>query len=151
MNDILEELLSPAEKLCISPGTKVIVVDAPPDIHMILGKLPSKCYVVDKLEYNADYIHLFATDKKALEKIFPQLKKSLYEQGMLWVSWPKTSSGAKTDLDEDIVRDIGLASGLVDMKIISLGDAWSAMKFTYRIKDIPIKPKNPNEAETKTK
>ena len=151
MNVIREELLPPAENLGITPGTRVIVIDAPPDISDILGKLPLKCYVVDKLEYNADYIHLFATEKKGLEKVFPQLKKNLYEQGMIWVSWPKTSSGLKTDLDLDAVRDIGLASGLVDVKVSSLGDTWSAMKFVYRIKDPPIKPNKPDETETKTK
>jgi hypothetical protein len=147
MNEIIEELLPAAEKLGITPGTKVIVIGAPPDIHIILGKLPNKAYVVDKLEYNADYIHLFAAEKKALEKIFPQLKKSLYEQGMIWVSWPKKPSGVKTDLDEDTVRDIGLASGLVDVKLASLGDTWSAMKFIYRIKDRPIKPKWMNQVK----
>jgi hypothetical protein len=151
MDEIIEELLPPAEKLDITPGTKVIVVDAPPDVHIILGKLPRKAYVLDKLEYNADYVHVFAKDRKALEKNFPQIKKRLYEQGMLWVSWPKTSSGVKTDLDEDTVRDIGLTSGLVDMKVISLGDTWYAMKFAYRIKNPPIKPKNPGGPETQTK
>jgi len=151
MNELREELLPPAETLGIIPGTKVIVIDAPPDIHDILGRLPRKCYVVDKLEYNADYIQIFASEKKALEKVFPQLKKSLYEQGMIWVSWPKISSGLKTDLDADTVRDIGLASDLVDVKVTSLGDTWSAMKFIYRIKDPPTKPKNTDETETKTK
>jgi hypothetical protein len=151
MTEITEELLPPAERLDIAPGTKLIVIDAPLDIHTILGKLPLKCYVVDKLEYNADYIHVFAKDKKTLEKIFPQLKKNLYEQGMIWVSFPKTSSGVKTDLDEDTIRDIGLASGLVDVKLASLGDTWSAMKFKYRIKDPPIKPSKPDETGTKAK
>jgi hypothetical protein len=149
MNDIIEELLPPAERLDIRPGAKVIVIDAPLDIHVILGKLPRKCIVVDKLENNADHIHVFASDKKTLEKIFPQLKKSLYEQGMIWVSWPKTSSGVKTDLDENAVRDIGLACGLVDVKLASLGDTWSALKFIYRIKDHPIKPNKPDEPGTK--
>lgn len=148
MNDIIEELLPPAEKLGIAPGTKVIVVDAPPDLHAILGRLPRKCYVVDKLENNADYIHVFASDKKTLEKKFHSLKKCLYEQGMIWVSWPKASSGVKTDLDENAVRDIGLASDLVDVKNASLDDTWSAMKFIYRIKDRPIKPKKQGETGT---
>ena len=151
MNDIIEGLLPPAEKLDIIPSTKIIVIDAPPDIHDILGKLPRKCYVVDKLEYNADYIQIFASEKKALDKVFPQLKKSLYEQGMIWVSWPKTSSGLKTDLDADTVRDIGLASGLVDVKYVSLGDTWSAMKFIYRIKDPPIRSNKPDETGNKPK
>jgi hypothetical protein len=149
MNEITEELLPVAEKLGITPGTKVIVIEAPPDYHMIIGKLPRSCIVVETLEYNADFIHFFARDKKTLEKTFPMLKKNLYELGTICVSWPNRSSGVRTDLEEDIVRDIGLASGLVDVKVLSLGDTWSAMKFTYRIKDPPAQANKPEENRKK--
>jgi hypothetical protein len=137
MNEIIEGLLSPAEKLGIKPGTCITVVDAPPDYHMIVGKLPRKCVVLEKLEYNADFIHFFSRDKKTLAKRFPDLKKHLYDQGVLWVSFPAAPDGGVPELDENTVRDIGLASGLVDIRTLSLGDTWQAMKFIYRIKDIP--------------
>ena len=54
---------------------------------------------------------------------------------MLWVSWPKGSSKVPTDLNENVVRDIGLAHGLVDVKVVSVDEMWSALKFVRRVKD----------------
>jgi hypothetical protein len=54
---------------------------------------------------------------------------------MFWVSWPKKTSGVQTDLSENIVRDIGLAAGLVDVKVCAIDDVWSGLKFVYRLKD----------------
>jgi hypothetical protein len=56
---------------------------------------------------------------------------------MLWVSWPKKTSGVATDLDENKVRDVGLAAGLVDVKVCAVNDVWSGLKFVIRIKDRP--------------
>ena len=54
---------------------------------------------------------------------------------MLWMSWPKKTSGVQTDLTENIVRDIGLAAGLVDVKVCAVDDVWSGLKFVYRLRD----------------
>ena len=63
------------------------------------------------------------------------ISKLLAPAGMLWVSWPKKSSGVATDLDENIVREIGLAAGLVDVKVCAVTDVWSGLKFVRRVKD----------------
>lgn len=63
------------------------------------------------------------------------MTKRLAPSGMLWVSWPKKSSGVATDLDENIIRDIGLAAGLVDVKVCAVTDVWSGLKFVRRVKD----------------
>jgi len=70
-----------------------------------------------------------------LEKDFPQLKKSLSPKGMLWISWLKLSSQIESDLNENIVREVGLASGLVDVKVCAMDEDWSGLKFVYRVKD----------------
>lgn len=54
---------------------------------------------------------------------------------MLWISWPKLKSKIKTDLNENIIRDIGLAAGLVDVKVCAINETWSGLKFVYRLKD----------------
>jgi hypothetical protein len=54
---------------------------------------------------------------------------------MLWVSWPKQSSGVATDLDGNSVREIGLAGGLVDVKVCAVTEIWSGLKFVRRVKD----------------
>ena len=56
---------------------------------------------------------------------------------MLWISWPKQASKVTTDLDENVVRAIGLAHGLVDVKVIAVNPVWSGLKFVYRRADRP--------------
>jgi hypothetical protein len=56
---------------------------------------------------------------------------------MIWVSWPKQASGVTTDLKENVVRDVGLVAGLVDVKVCAVDEIWSGLKFVYRLKDRP--------------
>jgi hypothetical protein len=56
---------------------------------------------------------------------------------MFWISWPKKSSGVATDLTEDVIRAIGLANGMVDVKVCAVDDVWSGLKFVFRLKDRP--------------
>jgi hypothetical protein len=57
----------------------------------------------------------------------------LRDDGTLWISWPKKTSGVETDLDENVVRDIGLAQGLVDVKVCAVDEVWSGLKFVRRV------------------
>ncbi len=68
-------------------------------------------------------------------KKFPSLKKPLKPDGMLWISWPRGSSKIATDLTEDIVREIALKNGLVDIKVCAIDEVWSGLKLVYRLKD----------------
>ncbi|HUQ98986.1 MAG TPA: DUF3052 family protein [Gemmatimonadaceae bacterium] len=70
-----------------------------------------------------------------LAKKFAQLRDRLETNGMLWVAWPKKSSGVKSDVDENLVRDYGLAAGLVDVKVCAIDDTWSGLKFVRRLRD----------------
>jgi hypothetical protein len=70
-----------------------------------------------------------------LEKEFVRITKALAPAGVLWVSWPKKTSGVKSDLDENVVRDTGLGAGLVDVKVCAVTDIWSGLKFVRRVKD----------------
>ena len=78
---------------------------------------------------------IFTKDKAELKKQFSKLAKQLAPSGMLWVSWPKKSSGVLSDLDENIVRSIGLNAGLVDVKVCAVTDVWSGLKFVIPVKD----------------
>ncbi|HUP79001.1 MAG TPA: hypothetical protein VM260_10640, partial [Pirellula sp.] len=55
--------------------------------------------------------------------------------GMIWIAWPKKSSGVATDLSEQRVQQIGLDNGLVDVKVCAIDETWSGLKFVYRLKD----------------
>jgi len=70
-----------------------------------------------------------------LESRVPVLGRTLSQKGVLWISWPKGSSGVETDLDESIVREIGLEHGLVDVKVCAIDKVWSALEFVHRKTD----------------
>jgi hypothetical protein len=82
-----------------------------------------------------DFVLLFTKSAGSLKKDFAKLAKFLVPDGMLWVAWPKKSSGVSTDLSDNSVREIGLRAGLVDVKVCAVTDVWSGLKFVYRIRD----------------
>jgi len=82
-----------------------------------------------------DFAILFVKMKAELAKGFAPLRDRLESNGMLWVAWPKKTSGVASDLSEGIVRDFGLAAGLVDVKVCAIDDTWSGLKFVRRLKD----------------
>lgn len=91
--------------------------------------------MVKNLNGRLDVIQFFTKESKELRSKFSNLKRALSENGILWISWPKSSSKAKTDLNENIVREIGLGNGLVDVKIAVIDEIWSGLKFVRRLKD----------------
>ena len=82
-----------------------------------------------------DFVMLFTKSRLELEKEFPRLAKLLAPAGMLWISWPKKSSGVAADVHENLIRDTGLGAGLVDVKICAVTQVWSGLKFVRRLKD----------------
>jgi len=123
------------EKLGIKDGFAIAILGAPENYAVTLGELPSGVRQANKLRGPLDFIQFFSSKRSRLERNFPRLKGALSPGGMLWVSWPKASSGMPTDLTENVVREIGLANGLVDVKVCAVDEVWSGLKFVYRIKD----------------
>lgn len=112
----------------------VTLVGAPNDVITELKQALKKCIVSDD-SAAVDLAMLFAQSSAALSKEFKTVAKRLTPAGMLWVSWPKKSSGVATDLNENVVREIGLSAGLVDVKVCAVTDVWSGLKFVRRRKD----------------
>ena len=123
------------EKLGIREGFAISIIGAPQDYAATLAKLPCGVKQTKKLEGPLDFIQFFCSRRSQLEENFQRLKGALSASGMLWVSWPKGSSGVPTDLTENVVREIGLKNGLVDVKVCAVDEIWSGLKFVYRIKD----------------
>jgi hypothetical protein len=121
------------KKLGIKDGFNVRLVDAPSDVLTELKLSLEKCKRDTKNPL--DFAILFTKSSTTLEKEFRAISKALAPAGMLWISWPKKSSGVPTDLNENIVRDIGLAAGLVDVKVCAVTEVWSGLKFVRRLKD----------------
>lgn len=119
-----------ADKLGIKPGMRVAVINAPEGYP-----LPAGVKRVDPPAQPLDFIHLFTINRAELEKRLPDLKAMLVPNGALWISWYKKASKVPTDLDENVIREIGLEQGLVDVKVAAVDEVWSALKFVYRLKD----------------
>lgn len=79
-----------------------------------------------------DYVHLFATERAVLEEMAPALFRILRPDGMVWISWPKKSSRVSTDITEDVLREVLLPTGLVDVKVCAVDEIWSGLKFVIR-------------------
>ncbi len=84
---------------------------------------------------DADFIHWFVQSVAELKEKFPEIQKRLASQGMLWVSWPKQSSSLKTDVNENVIREVALENGLVDVKVCAIDENWSGLKLVYRLTD----------------
>ncbi len=122
-----------AAKLGIKPGTRVTALGAPPTYPSLLGTLPDGATLHSRLSSTASFIHRFARLRKDLDADFPRIARALTDEGTLWISWPKQASGVETDLNENAVRDLGLAQGLVDVKVCAVDDVWSGLKFVRRV------------------
>jgi hypothetical protein len=120
------------DKLGIKPGARLAFVDAPPGFDRLLGTLPAGAR---KATAQTDFAIAFATSAAVLGKSFARLASRTAPAGMLWVAWPKKAARVQTDLTEDVVRRIGLAAGMVDVKVCAIDETWSGLKFVFRLKD----------------
>ena len=123
------------KKLGIKPGFRVALDGMPAEVKAELKAVLADCKFVPGLKKPVDFLMVFTKSKQGLAEVFEHLSKQLTPAGMFWVSWPKKSSGVATDLDENIVREIGLAAGLVDVKVCAVTEIWSGLKFVRRLKD----------------
>jgi hypothetical protein len=124
-----------AEKLGIKPGTQVAVLGAPASYPSLLGALPTGATLRSRLPASAAFIHQFVRRQKDLIADFPRLARALTDEGALWISWPKQTSGVDTDLNENVVREVGLRHGLVDVKVAAVDEVWSGLKFVRRVQN----------------
>jgi hypothetical protein len=123
------------KKLGIKEGSRIALVNAPEGFQRDLGKLPSDAVFLTRLTKPLDIVLLFVMSERALLHDFARFAEKLASKGMIWVAWPKKSSGVATDLTFERVQRIGLDSGLVDVKICAIDDVWSGLKFVFRLKD----------------
>jgi hypothetical protein len=117
------------QKLGIKPGFRIFTAGAPAAYGDIVGALPAEVTIVTRLGAPVDMIHVFATEAAALGDKLAIYRDAIEPDGMVWVSWPKKSSGVATDLTDQVVREAGLKLGLVDIKVCAIDDTWSALKF----------------------
>lgn len=123
------------KKLGLKEGQRVFLANAPRGFADELGPLPTAARRLRNAEAPLDFALLFVQSRAALEREFPELAALLAPAGMLWVAWPKKSSGVITDLGDEAVRTFGLSTGLVDTKVCAINETWSGLRFVIRVKD----------------
>jgi hypothetical protein len=123
------------KKLGIKTGFRARLANAPAEVRAELREALAECEMKTKPGDMLDFAMLFTKSRTELAREFSPLAKLLAPAGMLWVSWPKKSSGVASDVDENLVRGIGLDAGLVDVKVCAVTEVWSGLKFVRRVKD----------------
>ena len=126
------------KKLGIKDNFKIAFVNAPRDFENLL-KLPAGVSINSTSSKPLDFVLLFVKSQRELEKKFSRYAERLTSSGIFWISWPKKASGVVTDLDGNIVRECGLAKGMVDIKVCAIDDIWSGLKFVFRLHDRPAR------------
>ena len=121
-----------AKKLGIKDDFRAALLHVPDDVKTELRDAFEKCRIQRITNHNLDFIFLFAKSRAGLELELLPAAKALAPAGMLWISWPKKSSGVATDLTGDVVRQSGMDAGLVDVKVCAVSDVWSGLKLVIR-------------------
>lgn len=122
-------------KLGLKPGMTCTVVDPPSGYHELLQDPPEGLTWVDSGGDGLDFVHLFTREADGLRERLAGLRERIARQGMIWVSWPRKGKGTPSSIDENRVRDEGLAAGMVDVKVCAVDDTWSGLKFVIRTAD----------------
>jgi hypothetical protein len=129
------------KKLGIKTGHRVALISPPRGIRYQLDPMPEEVElrtdVLGSRPFNV--IVCFTKSRAELESCFVPLADKLSSDGGLWIAWPKKASGVDTDLTEDIIRVVGLDTGLVDNKVCAIDDTWSGLRFVIRVQDRPKK------------
>lgn len=126
-----------ARKLGIKEGSRVALLGAPERFDKQLAPLPDGVRILRRLAPDLDVALLFVTERRELERRFPQVAGSITPAGGFWVAWPKRASKVPTDLTEDVLREVGLPQGLVDNKVCAVTEVWSGLRFVWRKENRP--------------
>ena len=121
-----------AKKLGIKDGMRLAALNAPKGYVAWLQGLPRGAKVVSEVAKDAAAVHIFATERLKLERALLRLRTTIDQAGFVWVSWPKKSSGVATDITEDVIREVALPMGFVDVKVCAVTDTWSGLKLVIR-------------------
>jgi hypothetical protein len=121
-----------AQKLGINAGQKVVLINAPAGYRKLLAPLPEAVSFSTRVDAGATLLHLFVSERKTFEKELKRLRKLIADTGTLWVSWPKKSAGVATDVTEDVIREVALPLGFVDVKVCAVNETWSGLKLMIR-------------------
>lgn len=124
-------------KLGLKPGFRIAVVNPPDRYWDLVHPLPEGVAVAGPRAKRLDFVHVFVERRAELRKALPKLVARIKAEAMIWVSWPKRTSGVHTDVTEDVIREIALPLGLVDVKVCAVDETWSGLKLVIRVENRP--------------
>ena len=116
-----------AKKLGFKAGMEVVLLGAPEGFEV-----PEDVVVSARLGPGKDMVIAFVRERAVLAERVAALRKAIAPDGMVWVAWPKKASKVPTDVTEDVVREVVLPTGLVDVKVCAIDDVWSGLKLVIR-------------------
>lgn len=123
-----------ARKLGIKAGSRVYVRNGPADYNDLVAPLPADVRLLGRLANDIDLVHCFTKSRAELARLLVDYRERIRQDGVIWVSWPKKASGVATDVTEDVIRDVALPLGLVDVKVCAVDEVWSGLKLVIRRK-----------------
>jgi hypothetical protein len=129
-----------AKKLSLKDGMRVWWDRMPDGVRAEIEAEGLQFYLLDKPEAPVDVAHVFVTERATLEAKLKQLLPLLSPAGMIWVSWPKKASKVPTNITEDVIRDVCLPMGLVDIKVCAVDATWSGLKLVIRRQNRDARP-----------
>jgi len=121
-----------AKKLGLKEGCRLFLRAAPGNYARLIAPAPAGLKTVTRIDQDTDVIHLFISERRALEKELHAARAHMRPDAVVWVSWPKKTSGVTTDLTEDVVRAVALPLALVDIKVCAVDETWSGLKLMLR-------------------
>jgi hypothetical protein len=121
-----------ARKLGIVAGTRVAALEAPPDYAALLAPLPEGVVFEPRAGAQTDVAHLFVREREELGRRLAVLRETLRADAALWISWPKKAAKVPTTITEDVVRELALPLGFVDVKVCAVDATWSGLKLVVR-------------------
>lgn len=124
-----------SKKLGLKEGLTAFILNAPHEYFNWLAPLPASITIKKRIGPSLDFVHIFSTNSQVFQENFLKARDHLKPTGMMWISWPKKTSKVPTDLDENVIRNFGLANGMVDVKVCAVNEVWSGLKFVFRLKD----------------
>lgn len=119
-------------KLGLKPGMQAAWLGAPANFGELLGPLPDGLRVKARATPPLDVVVLFVTRRAELARRLPALQRAVAPDGAVWAAWPKGTSGVPTDVTENVVRDVALPLGLVDVKVCAIDETWSGLRLVIR-------------------
>lgn len=120
------------KKLGLKESFKVYFKNPPDNYLALLTPLPDNVKIISRLTSEIDLIQFFTKRRAELEQGLKLQITKIKQNGMIWVCWPKKSSGVKTDVSEDMIREVALPFGLVDVKVCAINETWSGLKLVIR-------------------